>query len=287
MNKLCNIDFNKNLKKVNINPNQSIISEKFFNIFKTTQIGTIKIDEEEYVVKKESKIIHNPLLNKIYKLINIDVNELKFYKKYEKSIKKDNFEQNIQLPIKYSICKKYNIYLFKKIEKDLNSYFLIKLNEKKYINVLEQIITIIYYINHKLGVFHNDLHQNDKIRNIMVNKIKSKDKKYLKVNSIKIKKNNYNPVIIDFGFFNKKLGLKNTLFYKTKSTKYLYNFKIKSELLIVLYILLINYYRKKSIDFKKLYLYFYNLCKNKNLKEFDHYIIINIKNIRRIINKIT
>jgi hypothetical protein len=285
MDKLCKINFKKDLKDVKSNPNESKVSERFFDIFKTTKIGIIKIDGKEYFIKKESFVKKYPILDSIYKFINIDVNESKFYKKYTKIIKKYKFENNIQLPIKYNICKTYNIYLFHKIEQNLNSYFLIKLNQLKFFNILEQSIMIVYFLNHKLGVFHNDLHQNDKIRNFMVNKIDTKNK-ILKFKDIVIKKTNFNVIVIDFGFFNKELGLKNKFFYTTKSLKYLYNFEIKSEILIILYIFLINYYKKKSIDFKKFYIYFYNLCKNKNLKEFDRNILLNVKNIRKIIDKL-
>lgn len=286
---ICKIDVNK-LNKPKNNPNESKTLEKILNQFKTTKVGFIKIRNKDFLVKKEyfsKKIL---LLNFIYKILKMNIDEYTFYKKYEKKIKEYKLIEHIQLPIKYQICKDFKIYLFSKIDYNLNSFFLKKLNHNDFINVFKQMIAITYFFNHKLKVFHNDLHQNDKIRNFIINlenkKTDNKDINNKDTNNKKIDKlhydninipiNKYKVVIIDFGIYSKKMGFKNNLFYNTKSIKYFYDFEIQSELLILFYIILINYYQKKEINFKKVYLYFYNKIKNKTLKDFDKQILNDI-----------
>ena len=267
MDNICKLNFNDKTKMVSNNPNESKLLETFFDVFKTTKVGIIKLDNKEYLLKKEYFIKNFPLLVNIYKFLKLDVHEYKFYKKYEKIIKKSNFKNNIQLPIKYKICKKVSVYIFEKIDTNLNSVFLKTLPIPVFNKILHKALSIIYYINHTLHIFHNDLYQNNKPRNFMVNKLKS----------------NYRVILIDFGLFSNELGIKNQFFYKTKGIKYGYKFMIKSELLIVLYTFLINYYKNLNINFRDLYLYFYNKLKIYNLKEFDTIIYKNIKNMDEIL----
>lgn len=280
--KICKLNFNN---KINDNPDEKKILEDILNIFKTTKIGYIKIKNTKYVLKKEFFVKNFPLLSSIYNIFNFNIDEYAFYKKYKNKIIKNKFDKNIQLPYKYRLCKTYSIYIFIKIDYNLNSFFLKKLNKINFNNILIQSIYIIYFVNHILNVFHNDLHQDDKIRNFMINNNKIKNHK-MKIYKIEINIKKYNVVLIDFGLFSKNLGLKNILFYNTKSIKYLYFFEIKSELLIVLYIFLINYYLKKNINFKELYLFFYNKITKKNLISFDKEIINHIQDIDNIISYI-
>jgi len=283
MKDICKLNFS-NLQKINTNSNQSKVLESILDIFKITDIGIIKIDSKDYVLKREFFTIHFPILDKIYKFLKFEVNENIFYKKFEKNIVKYNFNKNIQLPIKYKICKKFNIYLFKKIQYNLNNTFLKRLNKNTFNNILIQSTFIIYFLNHKLNIYHNDISQVNKLRNFMINK--NNKKTYLKLDNQKIEIKDYNVIIIDFGLFSKDFGFKNNLFYYKKNIKYLYLFEIKSELLIVIYLFLINYYHKKEINFKKLYLYIYNNIKNKSLKEFDKFIFENINSIDKILIEI-
>jgi len=267
MNNICKLNFNDKTKMVSNNPNESKLLEIFFDVFKTTKVGIIKLGGKEYLLKKEYFIKNFPLLVNIYKFLKFDVHEYKFYRKYENIIKKSNYRKNIQLPIKYKICKDSSIYIFEKIDTNLNSFFLKTLMIPVFNKILHKALSIIYYINHTLHIFHNDLYQNNKPRNFMVNKLKS----------------NYTVILIDFGLFSNVMGVKNQFFYKTKGIKYGYKFIIKSELLIVLYIFLINYYKNLNINFHDLYLYFYNKLKIYDLKEFDTVIYKSIKNIDEIL----
>ena len=98
--------------------------EIFFDVFKMIEVDLIKLDGKEYLLKKEYFIKKILLLVNIYKFLKLDVHEYKFYKKYENIIKRGNYRKNIQLPIKYNICKDSSIYIFKKIDTNLNSVFL-------------------------------------------------------------------------------------------------------------------------------------------------------------------
>jgi hypothetical protein len=286
MNKLCNIN-NSKIEKINNRKNKSFIFkilEKILDIFKITNIGTIKIKNKEYVIKKEYFKDNFYILNFIYNLLDFNVNEYNFYKKFNNKIIKNHFDKNIQLPVKYKICNKFYVYLFSKIDYDLNYNFLKKINNSTFINILKQVVFIVYFLNHKLNVFHNDLVLINQMRNIMINENKIKYKLTLDNNTLEV--NKYRVVFIDFGLFSKDFKFKNREFYLKKSVKYFTTFEIMSELLIIIFLLLKNYYKNKDIDFKKLYYYFYNNIKVKNLKNFDKYIFNNINNINKIVNLI-
>ena len=253
MNKLCDINDLK-IEKINNRKNKSFIFkilERILDIFKITNIGTIKIKNKEYVIKKEYFKDNFYILNFIYNLLDFNVNEYNFYKKYNNKIVKHNFDKNIQLPIKYKICNKFYVYLFNKIDYDLNYNFLKKINNKTFINILKQVIFIVYFLNHKLNVFHNDLVLINQIRNIMIYENKIKYKITLDNNNLQVDK--YRVIFIDFGLFSKDFKFKNRDFYFKKSIKYFTNFNIMSEVMIILFLLLKNYYNDKNIDFKKLY----------------------------------
>lgn len=283
MNKLCNIN-NSNIKKLNDTNNKNFISnilEKILNIFKITNIGTIKIKNKEYIIKKEYFKDNYFILKFLYNLINFNVNEYNFYKKFNNKIIKYKFNNNIQLPIKYKLCSKFYVYLFEKIDYDLTYNFLKKLNNYYYKNILKQVIFIVYFLNHKLNIFHNDLFLLSQIRNIMINKNKIKYKLKLEDKTVEVDK--YKVVLIDFGLFNKESTFKNKEFYIKKNIKYFCIFEIISELFIVLFLLLKNYYKNININFKNLYYYFYDKIKIKNLKNFDNYIFNNIDDIENIL----
>lgn len=76
--------------------------------------------------------------------MKFDVNEYNFYSKFNNKIKKNNFDKNIQIPIKYKICSTFNVYIFKKIDYDLNNTFLKKINKNNFYNILNQSIFIIF-----------------------------------------------------------------------------------------------------------------------------------------------
>ena len=141
MDNICKLKFNNKTKMVSNNPNESKLLETFFDVFKTTKVGIIKLDNKEYLLKKEYFIKKFPLLINIYKFLKLDVHEYKFYKKYENIIKRSNYRKNIQLPIKYKICKDSSIYIFEKIDTNLNSFFLKTLHIPVFNKILQHKFT--------------------------------------------------------------------------------------------------------------------------------------------------
>ena len=270
---ICHLDKSEHIK----NSSRDLkILKNLLEIFKTTNVGVIKIYNKKYIIKKEYFAKNYLVLGIIYKLIDFNVDEYKFYSKFENKIKKYHFNKNIQLPIKYKICKKFNVYLFKKIDYNLNNNFIKHLNITDFNNILGQATYIMYFLNHTLKIFHNDIALLNKLHNFMVNK---NDKKYfLSLDKTRLEVGKYSVVIIDFGLFGKKMEFKEAFFYYKKNLEHLYIFEIHSELLIVVYTLL-NIYYKKKINFKKLYLYIYEKIHKKTLKIFDKYIFNNILSI--------
>lgn len=283
--KICNITNNKIQKIKSYENNNFIVTkmiEDLINIFKLTGTGLIKIKNKEYIIKKEYFKDQYSILKFIYNLVDLDVNEYKFYKKYQEKIIKSGFNKNIQLPIQYRMCKKAYFYLFKKIDFDLNKNFLEKINKCDFFNIVSQIIFVTYYLNHKLNIFHNDLFLINNLRNIMINK--NKTPYFLKIDNYKIKVQKYCVIFIDFGLYNKRFRFKNKDFYYKQNIKYFTIFKIKSELLAILYLAIRNYSVNNKISFKKLYDYFYNQIKIKNLKNFDKCILNSVNQLENIIN---
>jgi len=267
---ICNLNFQK---KVQNNPDETKFVESFVSLFQTTDVGFVKIGRTEYLLKKEYYVQQYPIMNKIYKFINLDVSEYKFYKKYSNKIRKSKFKNHIQLPYQYEFCNKMTVYLYKKIDYDLTSFFIKTLSKSSFYSILIQACNTVFYINHTLKIFHNDLSMNNKLRNFMVNK----------------KKDSYQVIIIDFGLASKELKLKNKQFYQFKAVKYFYTFPIESELLLVFYLFLIQFYSKKELHFYKLYQYFYEKIKSKTLLLFDSEIIKEIRsfsNFQKIVSSI-
>lgn len=212
----------------------------------------------------------------------------------------------IQIPIKYKNCKINNkdtiYYLFKPLDKDYNKSTMY--NTK---NIFGQILLIVYYINHKLKIYHNDLFSiyrfQDKssykffdFNNIMISKNKS-GYKNLSVDDLSIKINKYICTIIDFEYYSKIPSLRIKYFYSFFSNMYQYNFEYKSEMFILFIIYYMNY--NQNFNFYVipiLYNYFENIMisewqnkikkdkKNKKdkkykIKDFDRIIFKNYLNI--------
>ena len=123
-------------------------------------------------------------------------NETK-YIKYIKQIQDNNIKQLFVNIVEVKQCNKYMYYLMENYDYDVNKKFLLTLNKENQKNLLLQILLGIYYLNHELKIYHNDLYHRDTIRNVMCNKI---DKKiYIKYENFNIICENYLCKIIDFG----------------------------------------------------------------------------------------
>jgi len=101
-----------------------------------------------------------------------------FYKKdYEKEwlekLKKrarGRIKYCFNLPIVQKRCREYNYYLFEKLDGDLD-VLLKKVSKKVRKNLLLQCLVVIYTLNIKWGINHNDLFNEKGIKNVMYVKI--------------------------------------------------------------------------------------------------------------------
>lgn len=246
--KVCNLNVKNNLFKSTINK------------LKPRNVGIILIDKEKYILKIED----------IDGKEETKTDEYIFYKKFKSKIKSDHFDLIIQLPIKYSICNNKIKYLFELLKGDIDTTFLLKISHKNIINILQQSLFSLYYINHYLHYYHNDLctsRKMYKLNNLMY--IKNDKEKKLEIDGLKLIIKKYRVLIIDFGLSSKIMGYKGTILYDGLKIFFLYDFKYKSELFILFIIFLHTY---KGIDFLKIkdyYISFEKKMKKNSLIEFD------------------
>jgi hypothetical protein len=263
MNKINKID---KINICNLEIKKSFFKDKI-NSLKNKNVGITEYKNKKYILKKENSI----------------TDEYLFYKKFSKKIEKDCMQDYIQIPIKYKNCKINNkdtiYYLFKPLDKDYN-----KSSNNK--NIFGQLLLIVYYINHKLKFYHNDLFSIYKLpnkffdfNNIMIskNKYDKKEKnKKLIVDDLSIKIDKYICTIIDFEYYSKQPTYRIKYFYSFFSNMYQYNFEYKSEI----FILFIIYYME-SFASSKLYVIpiLYNYFENIMISEWQKKN--NIKNIEK------
>jgi hypothetical protein len=234
---------------------------------KYKNVGIIKIKNKKYIIKKE-------------KFENEGM-EYKFFRKYKQRIIKDNFDNFIQIPIEYKKCfeTNENIYLFKKLEGDINRSFIKSLSKKNSENILGQLLLIFYYINHKLKIYHNDifsLRDTLKLNNLMYSKSKNIDK--IDIDDMSINILQYYVTIIDFEYFSKKKGYKINYFYVIFSNLLNYKFIFKSELFLLFIAYVFNSTDKFNFFYIKYsYIYFLDKSISNNIKDFDKSIFLNYK----------
>jgi len=217
---------NKNIRDLNICtiPIKNSLFTDPIDKIKYKNVGIIKINDKKYIIKKEK--FENEGMEYI------------FFRKYDEKIKKDNFDNFIQIPILYKKCfeVKENVCIFKKLGGDINRTFIKSLSKKNSENILGQLLLIFYYINHKLKIYHNDifsLRDTLKLNNLMysINNDKSISKINIDDMSINILK--YHVTIIDFEHFSNKKEYKINYFYTIFSNLLNYKFLFKSELFIL------------------------------------------------------
>lgn len=268
----CDIIFNNNISS---NP---LIKCSLFNLG-----GKIVF------VKKE--IIKLELLNS--ELINlscdvVDSNEYIFYKKNILQIKKDNFDNYILLPIKkIKKCANdsdnsiYYIYTFNKLDYDYDYKFVSKLNFNEWLEYTIEICLTLYYLNHQLGIFHNNLYDNNELTNVMIKKNFSK--KNIKVNTYEFEIIGDYPVIINFTSQSKNPSKKTLDFYTNNNNNGKNNdnddnkYKFVSEIFIVYYYSFKSYFKFDDYWNKKYDTFYFEIEKKCTcLKEFDECILDNL-----------
>jgi hypothetical protein len=256
----CNIEFINNLS----------INENIW-------VDNFNLNGKDIVVKKE-----------LYDKNNISY-EYNFFEKYSNSIKKDNFDKFILLPIeKIKNCDSnsdnkntnWHIYIFNKLNWDYNCEYIEKINFKQWLKYTIELCLILYYLNNILGIYHNDLCYKNNIRNIMIKK--NRDKTKINVSDFEIEINGDYPVIIDFGQQSTEPKLRTYKFYNNKHMKRT-NIKFISEVFIIYYYSFKLYFKFDDYwDTKYDNIYFSIQSKSSCLKEFDSFII---KNLFELYNK--
>jgi hypothetical protein len=263
---------------------ESKIEKSFFdfkvNRLKPRNIGTTTIGGKEYILKKEISSTTTP--------------ELDFYEKNEKKIKKDKMDPFMQVPIMSKKCENNQIlYLFHKLDGDVNRKFVNVLSKEDKINVFEQTILIIFYLNHTLKYYHNDLTSFREFYNFFrsnnIMHVKNNNPKlYLKVDKFKVKVGHYKSVVIDFGLASHKHGLALPLLYNSLEFFLKKPIRFKSEI----FLFFLVYYAMYNREFNILLIqYCYNYFEEKTrgweikkkktaqLIDFDRIIYKNFKNL--------
>lgn len=178
---------------------------KIATIFKTNNNNIIRS-----VVKnknKEKDIIHfliKDLKNKDIKILFVDYLDIKN-------------------------CGKYRYYLMTKYDQDITQKFLLLLSTKNKVNILNQILLALFYLNNSAKYYHNDLYFIKYIRNIMVTRLEKP--KLITFNKFRLKCEDYVVKVIDFEYADKTPQFR-TLEYQTK---FFSENKIISELLLTVF----------------------------------------------------
>jgi hypothetical protein len=248
----CDIDFKDNLTR-NIN----------------IKVEKIYIKNKPYIIKKENTIDDNIL------------QEFLFYKNFAEQIKKDKMNKNLNLPLKILDCESDSkMYIFNYIDNDYIKEYIHKYvkSYKTWLDYTIQLCLSIYYMNHILGVYHNDLCYKGELRNIM---IKNNDIPFtINFDNFTYTINNNYIVLIDFGQQNSKIGLRTYKFYYNKYKKIRRKYKYESEVFIVFYYSYIFFFNIKDewIDkYDEIYDKFVKEAETKDkissTKGFDKYLI--------------
>lgn len=205
VNKLsCGITFKKNL-----------------TLQKNTFVDIFDLDNNKFVIKKE-----------LYKN-KFELQEYMFHKKFDSEIKNTCFKYFILIPEKIIDCKNSMIYKYPKLNYDYDKTIIEKISINMWINYTIELCMTIYYLNHKLGIFHNDLIFKNNFRNIMIDY--NEDLIDIEINSFKYSTNSNHIVIIDFGQSSSKPKLRTLNFYYNKYKKTNTEYKYISEVFIMYY----------------------------------------------------
>lgn len=151
-----------------------------------------------------------------------------------KDIKNDTIRQLFSNIIEIKRCNQDTYYLMNKYDIDINRKFLLRLSTTDQLNILTQILFGIYYLNHVLHLYHNDLYFNNNIRNVMCNKIDNKVN--IKYDKFNIVCENYIIKLIDFGWTENKPAFRTTEYHD----KYFRKLHTVSELVLFTYFYMIT-----------------------------------------------
>ncbi len=252
--------------KTNLDKDIKILLKKEYDYRFIVTIGILTIKNKKYFIRILKKLVNNYIFK-----------EYIFYKKYLKKILLDGLEKNINIPFKIIECKKENKYimLFNTISYDYDGKYIIsKLFYNEWLDYTIQICLLVYYLNHILHIYHNDIGVNGTLRNIM---IQENNKPFeIFIGKYKYKINNNYIILIDFEFSSDKPEYMTKNFYFSKYIKNTY--KYISEVFVVFYLsykIFFNIYDQWTENYNDMYNNFLKEIKNPNatLEDFDNNII--------------
>ena len=203
------------------NIDQYLLNIEYWN---SSRIYNMIIENKDIIIKKFEKNDGNFDLEKdIYlQIMNLCSKSL-FFKKFM---------------IKYFFIASYDVYhiiLMKKIIYNMDTFFLLNITNIEKKNILFQSLLTIYDMNNKYGIYFNDIFNNNKILNFMINERNGIEKKYsyklLNKKELFVYRNKYDIQIIDYGRIRKQPYC-NTTKYMIRLFNYLYMKQIVSEILL-------------------------------------------------------
>ena len=239
---------------------------------KNTFVDIFDLDNVKFVVKKE-----------LYKHKDkIDLPEYIFHSKFDSKIKKTCFKNFILMPEKILDCPPNSIiYKYPKLNYDYDKIIIEKLSLDIWINYTIELCMVIYYLNHKLKIFHNDLIFKNNYRNIMIDY--NEDLVEIEISKFKYLTKLNHIVIIDFGQSSVKPKLRTLNFYYNKYKKNNIKYKYISEVFIMYYYFY-KFHNKIDDYWDEKYDKLYNdfEINTTSLEEFDDKIIKSLFELKKM-----
>ena len=164
--------------------------------------------------------------------------EYKLYTNVRKKLEKDKMDHIINLPEKIIRCGKYNYYVFEPLDIDYTGEYIEKMtNYKEFIDYTIQVCLQIFYANHILKLFHNDIALFT-VKNIM---IKKNSPTTIKVSKFSYEVKGNLAKVIDFGLAKSSPAAKVPKFYFIEKQKFPYI----SEIFTIYYNSCLFFFRQK------------------------------------------
>lgn len=249
---------------------------KNLSLQKNIFVDEFVIGNKKYVIKKEI----------YFNKDKSDLLEYVFHFKFDLKIKKSCFKNFILMPEKILDCPPNSIiYKYPKLNYDYDVLIIEKMNNKinsvKWIDYTIELCMVLYYLNNKLGIYHNDLIFKNNFRNIMIDY--NENLTEINVSSFKYSTNSNHIVIIDFGQSATEPKLRTLNFYYNKYKKNIVDYKYISEVFIMYYYFykfhngICDYWDEK---YDKLYKKFETNA--SSLEEFDNNVIGSLFELKKI-----
>lgn len=260
----------RNIKNIN-NLSCGITFLKNLTLQKNTFVDIFNLDNVKFVIKKE-----------IYK--NKDKNDLPeytFHSKYDLKINKTCFKNFILMPEKILDCPPNSIiYKYPKLNYDYDKTIVEKISIDIWINYTIELCMVIYYLNHNLKIYHNDLIFKNNFRNIMIDY--NEDFVEIEISKFKYSTSSNHTVIIDFGQSSTEPKLRTLNFYYNKYKKVNVKYKYISEVFIMYYYFY-KFYNKIDDYWDEKYDIIYNDFETgtTSFEEFDDKIIKSLFDLKK------